>query len=1553
MLKKTICSVVCLGLVFGHFNAFAQTPTAIANSLYQAAANGDMKYIKSLKKQGFSIEQTDANGNTALCLAMLNNNQKAYKTLLKVGASKNAQCAKSIYAQANASAQAAANPDQMIYLNGGLSETPYGEAAIVGSSSSSFWTAGTMATAGLLVAGGAGIAALAIGGGGGGGGSSNKPEDITGVEVPSCLGGTWRNKNGAQVCECPTGKSLVNGACVESKEEYQTKSVTNDGTKLVTKEDDALLAELGASATNSGIITGQTTGEKLVGIKVNGFSSAAYSGTLTPDTKLNSGAASNGVNTGTIHLTQSSATGGELYGIMANGGAIASNEKDATITLDVVANKSAYGIFGEYESTGIKNDGTINLNLSQNAFNAYGLYAPDRNLINNGTILTTVLNPNFTSALTGEVAALYGSSLQNNGTIQLKRGEATGGALNETNLNFYGMYAEKGGAVENTKDGSILLNVTKNPFYNYGIFADRGTSGITNKGRIEILGQLASKVEEGKAFGGAYGIRFVGGYGSIVNEGVIETRKYIEETKSYEKLTLTGNAYLALLKGFKGSIDNNADLNLYLDNKVTDGLSRWTISAIDLEGDNQEGKGVVNNADINIDIGTGNIKSGWLTGIRGLSTTVENKGNIYISSAVDNLDLAGLYADTKDSTLTNAQYSIIKIDGAGANTALYGMVSNGGDALNSGSVILTHKADGLMQGAGGKNSSTGKIQLIADPTVDTMQSMQAYGISGNYNEGEISISMRKGSFGEVIGMAFSEATGYDSENSGTISIALENRTERGFGRLTGIQTDDTSSDHKSTTNSGLISINAMTQTNNNQALIGDLVGIQAYGKDIKNEAGAKIDLQLNGEGTIIGMLNIAKLNDGEQTPQFYNNINDGTISIKAINTTHSYNINIRNLSLPKSYTPDTSKPGSWTELDPDGGETTIPFDIVGMISNSYAENNGNILLDVSGGAKVAGMIAYNGAIAVNRGLIEFKGNVDNFLALGAIGSRTIKNVTATEEPDVDSEGKPVYDENGKAKTHLEYSVVKTIQYSSVYNYGRIKVNETEYGGSENPSDLVQASDEGLVADVDKRKNSNTYNQVVESGEGTSYPPTLKRDETNYIPGEASSDSKIKTTTTSSSLNGRKIVLLNNGVNYYSENKGVIDAGKSHVVGYVFGGTSLVMDENKDLYVSAGDGDGAVIGDGDTTDLLLDSASAMFNASWRKNATNDNGLDIVMTRKSFTDLTGNKSLAGFLEANYAAGNNEKFFNQLKAIDSVAAFGSSLTDLTGQNTIARFAVEDLSAMREINFTMNKAMFQNAENDHFETVGLLNGFAFKNNNASGGSYALASKKIAQNWKIGYAMSNTNLSTDDSEGTTRRNQMFNVFMPMGYERFGVRLISTPQIGFARGHYTRSEFEGGAYKGVVEKRTFALMNEARYPIRFGKMTIEPAVEFNAIAYNQRGHEDKKAYALTMPSDTNVSIESGVGLYALKDTQIGYEGRLSISAGLMMYREFADPYNIKMGMDGMSGSFNLYNERSPYRAVASFGLSYDIGGANMYGSVQHFMETDTHTTAKAGIKVGF
>ena len=369
---------------------------------------------------------------------------------------------------------------------------------------------------------------------------------------------------------------------------------------------------------------------------------------------------------------------------------------------------------------------------------------------------------------------------------------------------------------------------------------------------------------------------------------------------------------------------------------------------------------------------------------------------------------------------------------------------------------------------------------------------------------------------------------------------------------------------------------------------------------------------------------------------------------------------------------------------------------------------------------------------------------------------------------------------------------------------------------------------------------------------------------------------------------------------------------------------------------------------DVSGLRLMSDSVLFTAKLA-----DNGSDVVMTRRSFNDLVANKSLAGFLEMNYAAGNGEGFFNMLKNIGTASEFAGTLSDITAKDTFSRFAYEDLTAMREVNFAMNEAMFANDDKPLFETTGSVNGFGFKSDNNSQSQYALATKRVSPRFKVGYAMSNTTLNSDDDNDTTRRNQLFQVFAPIGYERAGVKLISTPQIGFARGHYTRASDGNGSYKGVIEKRTFALMNEARYPMSFGKYEVAPTVEFNAIAYNQKGREDAKAYALTMPSDTNVSIEGGVGLRLSRAAEVGHDSKLSMTAGVMMYREFADPYNIKMGMQGMEGSFELYDERSPYRAVASFGFGYDLGSVNMYGSIQHCMQSDTYTKAKAGFKLGF
>ena len=369
----------------------------------------------------------------------------------------------------------------------------------------------------------------------------------------------------------------------------------------------------------------------------------------------------------------------------------------------------------------------------------------------------------------------------------------------------------------------------------------------------------------------------------------------------------------------------------------------------------------------------------------------------------------------------------------------------------------------------------------------------------------------------------------------------------------------------------------------------------------------------------------------------------------------------------------------------------------------------------------------------------------------------------------------------------------------------------------------------------------------------------------------------------------------------------------------------------------------VIQAGNTDNLKLVSQSALFNAEL-----SDNKHDIVMTMKSFDELTDNKSLASFLEKNYASGNNEAFFNDIKSIGNVTAFTSAMDSLTGRDTIAKFTHEDLTTMREVNVAMNELMFANNDKPIFETNGSLNTFNFKNDNNSSAQYALANKRISPRMKIGYAMSITNLNTDNDDDTTRRNSVFQVFAPISYDRSGWQMIATPQIGFARGHYTRKGYNGTSYEGVIEKRIFALMNEARYPMTVGKFEIAPTVGFNAIAYNTKGSEDEKAYSLTMPSDNSLSVEAGLGIYAKRNI-----GNMKFNAGLMVYREFADPYNIKMGMNGMEGTFDLYDDRSEYRGVASFGFGYDVGKLNVYGNVQHFMETDTNTKFKAGLKFGF
>ena len=371
---------------------------------------------------------------------------------------------------------------------------------------------------------------------------------------------------------------------------------------------------------------------------------------------------------------------------------------------------------------------------------------------------------------------------------------------------------------------------------------------------------------------------------------------------------------------------------------------------------------------------------------------------------------------------------------------------------------------------------------------------------------------------------------------------------------------------------------------------------------------------------------------------------------------------------------------------------------------------------------------------------------------------------------------------------------------------------------------------------------------------------------------------------------------------------------------------------------------------DTSQLKLVSNSALFDARLA-----ENGSDVIMTKKAFNTLTPNNSLASFLEQNYALGHNEAFYNELKNLGSALDFQKGLNNLTGKEVLDRFSYEDLTAVREMNLAMNQQMFANEDKNIFTTQGNLNQFSFKNGKASSGQFALSNKKISPNLRVGYAMSVTRLNTnDEGHNNTRNASLFQMAIPFHFNGNGVKMISTPMAGFARGHYSRTGFNDTSYKGTIEKRLFGVMNEIRYPLSVGGFELSPTIELNAIAYNQRGGEEHKPYSLTIQSENNLSVEAGVGLYAAKQYDLSSEAKLNLNAGMMLYREFADPYNMKLGMQGMSGHFDLYDEdRSSYRGVARLGLDYQTKDLDIYGSIQHYMEDDPHTNVKSGFKWKF
>lgn len=142
----------CLSMVMGLgvvTAAQAANDSALVNAIYSSAKSNNRQSLYRIKKNGYSLDATDIEGNTALCRALEDKDQRAYDLLRVMGANPRHPCVERLEAKAteNSSSGIAWRPTNYTYT-----------------------------AVGAVVLGGAVIAAAASGGSGGG---SNKNDTTT------------------------------------------------------------------------------------------------------------------------------------------------------------------------------------------------------------------------------------------------------------------------------------------------------------------------------------------------------------------------------------------------------------------------------------------------------------------------------------------------------------------------------------------------------------------------------------------------------------------------------------------------------------------------------------------------------------------------------------------------------------------------------------------------------------------------------------------------------------------------------------------------------------------------------------------------------------------------------------------------------------------------------------------------------------------------------------------------------------------------------------------------------------------------------------------------------------------------------------------------------------------------------------------------------------------------------------------------------------------------------------------------------------------------------
>ena len=1522
------------------------------SQMYSLAQNGEVEALRGSVHRGMNIDVMNQNGDTGLCVAARRRDSYTYNAFRAAGANPRHPCTQSVpgYESFVNSANTAPINSTSRTAYGMMGKETYKVSPWV------WWGLGAVAV-------GAGVA-IALSGGGGGGKDDPAPTPIPPIPpLPPVVNPIDS-----------AGKNLaVNGSILDTAASGENKTNTSD--LSMTNENSSIRGmNFNKDVTNN---------SSILNVMLKSTDGGQYTNSAGKDLNADSGVVamsaykgSTITNNGYLNITGYNAAIGMLAGhnsTAINNGNDASNN----INLTFSGYNMTDSIIGMYADAGsnIYNNGKINGTASLTSASGGTTTATKGSMVG---MEVMVINANTDSSATT-------SSATNAGTIKLIAGQNSTASTESVEVSIVGMgtYLDDGflnGSKNiNRAEKASIINGTDIELSYLGKYSSsddylrQGTGGIVgmkadangtaiNNGKITI--DMSSTDSSGSTdYAVAAGMQSVHG-GVITNSSSGNINLSVSAGNNriaYGMVAVEGSGTVSGLYDIAPTVNNAGNITLEISNgygmasytggtlnnsgTITLGKEDDTLytNNIGMYGSSSKSTDIINSGDINI---YSNNSTAMQNDFEG-GTTITNAGNITIyKSATDSHPFAGKYSNIINSGTINYQTTPQDLSGT-TGTFPDNFSFDLKDAIinTDGENSLTPKTVA--------SSTTVKIDNKAGAHINMTGSSYTAAIANNLalghveNNGIINIEDRDdGSAIKNIGIYVSSsvANGNESVNNNEItvntrysagmvsdasaeSVLLTNTTN---GKIT-LKKDYSigmySSNSSSVNNSGEITLKG----NNSYGIVVKGTGEAAHRQEITNNKiildGTDSTAIYIANGSTAEILDAGKITINAVRATGIRYGNDVTLSAmpnfeitdSAKNTFTYFNIGHGTLALSL---PNQISNGQTFVLINDSGNLINNTNLItglegstlfkGIGTGTTSENRKTLILNKTG---TTGMYAENGHTATNNGTIDVSaaGSYGMYAASGG----TVVNGNSITVSGANSYG--MFADSGGTATNTG-----SITVSGEYSFGMYAAG----GGTvTNNGTIILTSaavgSYGMYANAATPKSTN--NTTITADAGTRLNEFV---EDKQPPALGLSISPLSSPTLMAVNSGK---IINNGLiatnsaldfDTSTDNTSSINIGNGGQFAAPSFSGNVVADSNitiggfENEYVNQNSFIGADNG------LNITSGSYLFDA--QKSLNQDGNTDVIMTKKDFADVVENSSLAEFLEENYADKNNESLFNELKSADNSAKFEQNLNNLFGQNLLSDLTFEDLNIVREINFDMNQNLFNQKKGsfalaDGIETVkgGKL---------GSAGQYALSGYSDGKTaYSVGLSIAETNNLKGKNHNQAKTNSNIMLSMPISHKTNGFELITSPKFGFNRGTYEREGLNNMTYDGTVERKTFALMNEARYPINTQSVKIIPSAEFNMIGYNLKAREDQKQYSLHIDSQNHYSVESGLGLNLEKEFMPYKDTKLKLSGGMAIYKEFADPYDLKVGMNEMSGNYKLKDEtHGDKRTVLRFGAGYNV-----------------------------